>query len=101
MSNLIDKRIKLTTYLEEAIISFNALSKKTNFKIITPGSPKERGSQLSVVINDNGEKIYRALKDAGVYVDWRKPNVMRIAPVPLYNSFEDIAKFHNILFTCI
>ena len=45
--------------------------------------------------------IYRALKDAGVYVDWRKPNVMRIAPVPLYNSFEDIAKFHNILFTCI
>ena len=101
MSNLIDKRIKLTTYLEEAIISFNALSKKTNFKIITPGSPEERGSQLSVVINDNGEKIYRALKDAGVYVDWRKPNVMRIAPVPLYNSFEDIAKFHNILFTCI
>ena len=101
MSNLIDKRIKLTTYLEEAIISFNTLSKKTNFKIITPGSPEERGSQLSVVINDNGEKIYRALKDAGVYVDWRKPNVMRIAPVPLYNSFEDIAKFHNILFTCI
>ena len=101
MSNLIDKRIKLTTYLEEAIISFNTLSKKTNFKIITPGSAEERGSQLSVVINNNGEKIYRALKDAGVYVDWRKPNVMRIAPVPLYNSFEDIAKFHNILFTCI
>jgi kynureninase len=101
MSNLIDKRIKLTTYLEEAITSFNTLSKKTKFKIITPGSSQERGSQLSIMINDDGEKFYKSLKDAGVYVDWRRPNVIRIAPVPLYNSFEDIAKFYNILFTCI
>ena len=49
----------------------------------------------------DGQKIYKSLKEAGVYVDWRKPDVMRIAAVPLYNSFEDIAKFYHILFKCI
>ena len=101
MSNLVDKRIKLNTYLEEAIVSFNQLSSKIKFKIITPGLPEERGAQLSIMINHDGEKIYRALKEAGVYVDWRNPDVIRLAAVPLYNSFEDIAKFYHILFKCI
>ena len=100
MKNLIAKRIKLITYLDDAIESFNALS-KINLKIITPGKPEKRGSQLSILINRDGEKVYRNLKDCGVYVDWREPDVMRIAPVPLYNSFEDIARFYHILFKCI
>tara|TARA_B100001250_G_scaffold414176_1_gene451096 strand:- start:8852 stop:10117 length:1266 start_codon:yes stop_codon:yes gene_type:complete len=101
VSKLVDKRIKLSTYLEDAMMSFNNLSSNIKFKIITPGLAEERGSQLSIMINFNGKKIYRALKEAGVYVDWRKPDVMRIAAVPLYNSFEDIAKFYHILFKCI
>ncbi|MBL31512.1 MAG: kynureninase [Flavobacteriales bacterium] len=100
MKNLIAKRIKLITYLDDAIESFNALS-KINLKIITPGKPEKRGSQLSILINRDGEKVYKNLKDCGVYVDWREPDVMRIAPVPLYNSFEDIARFYHILFKCI
>ena len=101
LSSLVDKRIKLSTYLEDAIKSFNQFSNTIKFKIITPGLPEERGSQLSIRINFDGQKIYKSLKEAGVYVDWRKPDVMRIAAVPLYNSFEDIAKFYHILFKCI
>ena len=100
MKNLIAKRIKLITYLDDAIESFNALS-KINLKIITPGTPEKRGSQLSILINRDGAQVYKKLKDCGVYVDWREPDVMRIAPVPLYNSFEDIARFYHILFKCI
>jgi len=101
MSKLIQKRIKLTTYLEAAIDSFNQQSSHSLLRIITPGLPKERGSQLSILINNNGEVLYKSLKASGVYVDFRPPNVIRMAPVPLYNSFEDIARFYKVLFTCI
>ena len=100
-SNLIKKRIALSNYLEDAILSFNQISPNIKFKIITPGSAKNRGAQLSILINKNGKKIYNQLRKSGVYADWRDPNIMRISTVPLYNSFEDIAKFYNILFTCI
>ena len=101
MSKLIQKRIKLTTYLEAAIDSFNQHSSHSRLRIITPGLPKDRGSQLSIFINNNGEVLYKALKESGVYVDFRPPNVIRMAPVPLYNSFEDVARFYKVLFTCI
>ena len=100
MQNLIQKRIKMSQYLELAINSFNQLSTTTHLKIITPGSPDKRGAQLSIIINNNGKKIFNYLKKNGVYVDWREPNVMRLAPTPLYNSYEDIARFYNILCKC-
>ena len=101
LSKLIKKRIKLSNYLEEAIKSFNHYSNSIKIDIITPGSSEKRGAQLSLQINNKGKEIYHALKEAGVYVDWREPNVMRLAVVPLYNSFEDIAKFYHLLFKCI
>ena len=100
MQNLIQKRIKMSQYLELAINTFNKLSTTTQLKIITPGSADKRGAQLSIIINNNGKKIFNYLKKNGVYVDWREPNVMRLAPTPLYNSYEDIARFYNILCKC-
>ena len=101
MTKLISKRNKLTTYLESAINEYNKLTSRNDFEIITPGPAKKRGSQLSIFVNKNGQQIYNHLRLNGVFVDWREPNVMRMAPVPLYNSFEDIARFYNILITCI
>tara|TARA_B100001250_G_scaffold407335_1_gene427905 strand:- start:61 stop:1326 length:1266 start_codon:yes stop_codon:yes gene_type:complete len=101
LSKLIKKRVKLSHYLEDAIQSFNQHSKTVKIGIITPGAAEKRGAQLSLSISHKGQELYHALKQAGVYVDWREPNVMRLAVVPLYNSFEDIAKFYHILFKCI
>mgnify|MGYP001264106834 FL=1 len=100
MSKLIDKRNRLTAYLESAIKQYNKLTPTNNFKIITPGKPEKRGSQLSIFIENNGEDICNYLRSNGVFLDWREPNVMRMAPVPLYNSFQDIARFYNILIKC-
>ncbi len=100
MSKLIAKRNQLTMYLEQAIENFNNVS-SLKLRIITPGSSEKRGSQLSIFIDKNGQKIYNYLRSHGVYLDWREPNVMRMAPVPLYNSFTDIARFHKILMKCI
>ena len=66
-------------------------------KIITPGSAEQRGGQLSILLNKRGKFMYDFLRKSGVYVDWREPNVMRLAVAPLYNSFEDIARFYNLL----
>ena len=101
LDELIKKRIKLSNYLEDAIHSFNASSKNIKINIITPGLAQERGAQLSLRISHSGKHFYNKLKKSGVYADWREPDVIRIAVVPLYNSFEDIAKFYSILLKCI
>ena len=101
MPKLIAKRNRLTAYLESAIKQYNKLTSSNNLHIITPGSPEKRGSQLSIFIENNGENIYNYLRSNGVFLDWREPNVMRMAPVPLYNSFQDVARFYNILIKCI
>jgi kynureninase len=60
------------------------------FTIITPADPAQRGCQLSLLTNNQGSSIHQRLTEAGVVTDWREPNVIRFAPVPLYNSFEDV-----------
>ena len=99
MSKLIQKRISLSAYLEDAIADFNIQSSGSQIKIITPGSAKQRGAQLSILLKN--KDVYNNLKNSGVYADWREPNVMRISVVPMYNSYEDIAKFYKLLFECI
>ena len=87
----------MSTYLERAIHSFNKKSSDLNLQIITPGSASQRGGQLSILLNKKGKYVYDFLRQSGVFIDWRDPNVMRIAVAPLYNSFEDIARFYNLL----
>ena len=79
--------------IKKKVISSSPLS-----EIITP---KKRGCQLSVLVNKSGKEVYKTLNENGVVVDWREPNVIRFAPVPLYNSFEDIYNFSLILKKCI
>ena len=100
MSNLVEKSKSLVHYLERVFLDFNKVSKDLKFTIITPKEPMPPGCQLSILVNHSGRKVYDLLKENGVIVDWREPDVIRFAPVPLYNSFEDIYKLSQILLLC-
>ncbi len=93
MKALRKKSELLTGYLEYLL----SKRKSENIKIITPLDKNERGCQLSLRINNNGKDLYNKLIDSGVVCDWREPDVIRVAPVPLYNSFEDVWKFVKFL----
>ena len=98
MSNLIEKSKILVHCLERVFLDFNEYSDDIKFQIITPKEPVNPGCQLSILVNHSGREIYEFLKESGVIVDWREPNVIRFAPVPLYNSFEDIYNLSQILY---
>jgi kynureninase len=66
------------------------------FRIITPDNPPERGCQLSLLFSRNGRGVFDHLTAQGVVADWREPDVIRIAPVPLYNTFEDVYEFARL-----
>jgi kynureninase len=93
MQALNDKTLKLTGYLEYLINENHPES----LEIITPSNPKERGCQLSLRIKGGDKRVFDRISEVGVIADWREPDVIRIAPVPLYNSFEDVYDFSNIL----
>ena len=101
MNTLTEKSKKLTGYLEFIIQEINSQvitgkSEQMSHKleIITP---KERGCQLSIIAHGRGKELFNQLMSEGVIADWREPNVIRCAPVPLYNSFEDVFTFGKIL----
>ncbi len=96
MDALNEKAEKLTGYLE-FIVNDIASKHNANFEIITPKDPKNRGCQLSILMHGQGKELFDTLTEEGVIADWREPNVIRMAPVPLYNSFEDIYRFGHIL----
>ncbi|MEO9872843.1 kynureninase [Ekhidna sp.] len=95
MDNLRSKSIKLTDFMEHLILDSDIL--KNQVKIITPGNHEERGAQLSIFLLNHGKSVFNYIIDKGVMLDWREPNVIRVAPVPLYNSFEDAVNFVTIL----
>jgi kynureninase len=96
MDALVAKAEKLTGYLEFIVDDINTtLDKK--LEIITPRDKKQRGCQLSIVAHGRGKELFNKLTEAGIISDWREPNVIRCAPVPLYNSFEDVYRFGEIL----
>jgi len=65
--------------------------------LITPANKKHRGCQLSIQTKGNGKKLFDKITKAGVIADWREPNVIRVAPVPLYNRFEEVWRFAEML----
>jgi kynureninase len=87
----------LTGYLEFLINEINLKKGTDLFKIITPKDPGKRGGQLSVVCAGDAKEIFDYLKKNGVIGDWREPNVIRLSPVPLYNSFTDVFNAGRIL----
>jgi kynureninase len=69
-------------------------------QIITPHESAKRGCQLSLSIRSSqhsGKEVHRRLESAGVACDWREPDVIRVAPVPLYNTFEEVFRFVHLL----
>jgi len=98
MDNLVKKRIQLTNYLEEIVQEISSkYSGICQFEIITPKEVERRGAQLSILVHGKGKALFDSLTKQGVIADWREPNVIRIAPVPLYNSFEDIYRFGDAM----
>lgn len=93
MSNLRKKAVKLTGYLEFLLDEL----KDHRVKIITPRNPNQRGCQLSLQVKDANKSLFEKITKAGVIADWREPDVIRLAPVPLYNSFEDVFHFVEVL----
>ena len=96
MEALFTKRDLITSYLE-FIIGEVAKETGSSLEIITPKDPKWRGSQLSVVLHGQGKSLFHYLMKEGVFVDWREPAVIRLAPVPLYSSYEEMYEFGQIL----
>jgi kynureninase len=95
--NILAKMKKLSAYLLFILDDINASSSKEIIEIITPRNENEHGCQVSLLMLDKGKEIFESLKKNSVIIDWREPNVIRLAPVPLYNTFEDIYKFGEII----
>lgn len=93
MNKLRMKSINLTGYLEYLILQMN----NKNIDIITPKDPNQRGCQLSIKLNNSNKILHENLRLNNVITDWRDPNVMRCAPVPFYNSYQDVYNFVKIL----
>lgn len=91
--NIRKKSEKLTGYLEYLLDEM----KNDSIKIITPRNPDDRGCQLSIQVKNADKKLHTKLTEAGVISDWREPDVIRVAPAPLYNSFEDVFRFSEKL----
>jgi kynureninase len=94
MDALVSKGKKLNHFLEEVVNDAQEKNPKLAFEIITP---KDRGCQLSMLTNENGKSLFEYLTANDVIADWREPNVIRLAPVPFYNSFMDIWEFGELL----
>lgn len=93
MKALNEKTLNLTGYLEFLVNDLN----NDEIEIITPTNTAERGCQLSIQVKNADKSLFDAITKDGVISDWRAPDVIRVAPVPMYNSFEDVWNFVNIL----
>lgn len=97
MEKLCKKRDQLTGYLEFVIDDISDRYDNVSFEIITPRDKSQRGAQLSILAHGQGKDLFDYISEEGVVADWREPNVIRIAPAPLYNNFEDVYRFGQIL----
>lgn len=87
------KSIQLTAYLEYLLHQLPNLQ----FEIITPVDAESRGAQLSLYFTERGREIHDKMIESGIIVDYREPGVIRVAPSPMYCSFEDVYRFYEIL----
>ncbi len=96
-TNIINKGKKLSAFLLFILNDINDSVPEKIIEIITPQNENEHGCQVSILMLKKGKEIFEALKKDGVMVDWREPDAIRLAPVPLYNTFEDIYAFGEII----
>lgn len=93
MAALREKSVRLTGYLEFLL----ERDPSKSVSIITPADERERGAQLSILVHEGGKELFGKLEAAGVKGDFREPNVIRVAPTPLYNTFHEVWRFAQIL----
>jgi kynureninase len=93
IENLRAKSVQLTAYLEFLLHQLPNLK----FEIITPADADSRGAQLSLYFKARGKEIHDKMIESGIIVDYREPGVIRVAPAPMYCSFEDVYRFCEIL----
>lgn len=92
IENLRKKSELLTSYLYFILADF-----KEHLNVITPETSADRGCQLSIIVKEDGKKLFDYLESQGILPDWREPNVIRMSPVPLYNTFEDVYRIGQAL----
>src|SRR5438552_10681523 len=97
MPALIEKSRMLTGYLESLIDEID----DERVSMVTPRNPRERGCQLSIRVRIGDRSLHDRLVARGVFCDWREPDVIRVAPAPLYNSFTDVFRFGEIFRRCL
>jgi kynureninase len=97
MGPLREKSLALTGYLESLLHQLPG----HRIRLITPSDPAQRGCQLSIQVQDADKSLHQRLTTEGVITDWREPDVIRVAPVPLYNSFQDVFDFVERLKACL
>ena len=85
IENLRKKSELLTGYLYFILADY-----KEHLNVITPETAADRGCQLSIIVKEDGKKLFDYLESKGILPDWREPNVIRMSPIPLYNTFEDV-----------
>lgn len=93
MAELRRKSVQLTAYLEYLLLK-DTTDDTRQFQIITPSDPQARGAQLSLLLKPGLlHKVSQRLQEAGIICDKREPGVIRVAPVPLYNTFSEVWTF--------
>lgn len=97
IDNLHAKREKMSAFLHFILADINNSLPEKIIEVITPANEAERGCQVSIHMLRDGKKVFDALMAEGVVADWREPNVIRLAPVPLYNTYEEVWVFGNII----
>ncbi len=97
IENVFDKGGQLAAFTKEIIQAVNEALPNAPIEMITPMLMAESGCQVSLRFHHSGKAVFDALTAKGVMVDWREPDVIRLAPVPLYNRFEEIVHFGNII----
>lgn len=91
------KSVTLTAYLIYIIGQVNEAVGYEQYKVITPSNENDRGAQVSIIAKGDAKKIFEKLVENNVLGDWREPNVIRLSPVPIYNSFEDVYRAGELL----
>lgn len=93
-----EKSVQITAYLEHLLLAIQSSDAGARpFRIITPSDPNARGTQLSILLKPGIlDTLAGMLEEAGIVCDKRKPDVIRVAPVPLYNTYEEVWKFVEV-----
>lgn len=93
MDALYEKSGQLTGMLIQLLDSID----NPSINILSPVNRDERGAQVSIQVTNADRSIYDKISSSGIIADWREPDVIRVAPVPLYNTFEEVYNFYDTL----